>query len=232
MTSAADLFALQEIDLRRDARRAVIADAEARLGETDELVEAREAVGDAEAALERLKKRAKDLDTQLSDLDAKMRPLETRLYDGSVRNPKELSDMQKEVQILQKHRSELDDAGLAMIESQERAQKALAEAQEDARQAEAAWRDDQARINAAKSKAEAEMVSLDADRAMRTKGMDAGAIGLYENLRAKHQGRAVATVLRETCQGCRISLPSHMVQKMRAGATVQCNNCERILVAG
>jgi len=232
MTSAADLFALQEIDLRRDARRAVIADIEARLGETDELIEARESVGDAEAAVDRLKKRQRDLDNDLADLDAKMRPLETRLYDGSVRNPKELSDMQREFESLKKRRSELDDAGLAMIESNERAARALKEAQAEYAAAEAAWRKDQAQLNATKKASEAEMATLDADKANRTKGMDAGAIGLYENLRAKHQGRAVAVVLRDVCQGCRISLPSHMVQKMRAGATVQCTNCERILVAG
>jgi predicted nucleic acid-binding Zn-ribbon protein len=76
------------------------------------------------------------------------------------------------------------------------------------------------------------MTTLDADRTTRTKTMDAGAIGLYEKLRTAKQGRAVATVLRETCQGCRISLPSNLVQRMRAGATVQCVSCERILVAG
>ena len=156
MTSAADLFALQEIDLRRDAKRALIADVEARLGETDELIEAREAVGDAEAAFDRLRKRQKTLDDELADLDAKMRPLETRLYDGSVRNPKELSDMQKEFESLKKRRGELDDAALAMMESQERAQKAVDEAKADSKQAEAAWRKDQSQLAANKTAAEAE----------------------------------------------------------------------------
>jgi predicted nucleic acid-binding Zn-ribbon protein len=232
MTSAADLFALQEIDLRRDARRAVIADVESRMGETDELIEARESVGDAEAALERLKKRQRDLDNELTDLDAKIRPLETRLYDGSVRNPKELSDMQKEFESLKARRGVLDDSGLAMLESNERATKALREAEAEYKATEAAWRKDQAQLKATKETSEAEMARLNADREARVKGMDAGAIGLYENLRAKHQGRAVAVVLRDVCQGCRISLPSHMVQRMRAGATVQCTSCERILVAG
>jgi uncharacterized protein len=232
MTSAADLFALQEIDLRRDARRAVIADIEARLGETDDLIEARESVGDAEAALDRLKKRQRELDDELTDLDAKIRPLETRLYDGSVRNPKELSDMQKEFESLKKRRGTLDDAGLAMIESNERAARAFKEAQDEYKQAETAWRKEQAQLNATKTSSEAELANLNNERGMRTTGMDAGAIGLYENLRTKHQGRAVALVLRDVCQGCRISLPSHMVQRIRAGGTVQCTNCERILVAG
>ena len=232
MTSAADLYALQEIDLQRDARRALIADVEARLGETEELIEAREAVGDAQAAVERLRKRARDLDDELADLDAKMRPLETRLYNGSVRNPKELSDMQRELQNLKARRSKLDDDGLALIEAQERAQKTLVEAQTEAREAELRWRDGQEALRAQKKRAEAEMARLDGERELRLRTMDAPAIGLYESLRATKQGRAVTKVLRETCQGCRISLPSHLVQRMRAGATVQCVSCERILVAG
>ncbi len=47
-------FSPCKIDLRRDARRAIMADIDARLGETDELIEARESVEDAAAALERL----------------------------------------------------------------------------------------------------------------------------------------------------------------------------------
>src|SRR4051794_31979909 len=99
MTSAADLFALQEVDLRRDARRSIIADAELRSGESEQLAAAREAVTNAEGEVERLRQEQRDLENQMQDLDAKIGPLETRLYDGSVRNPKELSDMQKELDI-------------------------------------------------------------------------------------------------------------------------------------
>ena len=127
MTSAADLFALQEIDLRRDARRALIADVEARLGETDELIEARESVGDAEAALDRLKKRQRDLDNELTDLDAKMRPLETRLYDGSVKNPKELAQIQEEVSHLKGRIRSLEDSALDAMLLVEEAENALSE---------------------------------------------------------------------------------------------------------
>ena len=233
MTSAADLFALQEIDLRRDAKRALIADVEARLGETDELIEAREAVGDAQAGLDRLKKRQRDLDNELTDLDAKMRPLETRLYDGSVRNPKELSDMQKEFESLKKRRGELDDAcpgddGVAGARPEDgRRSAGRLQARRGARGAKTSRS-----LRRTRPLPRPTMIRLDADRESRTKNMDAGAIGLYEKLRTTHQGRAVALVLRDVCQGCRIVIPSHMVQRIRAGGTVQCNNCERILVAG
>ncbi len=123
MTSAADLFALQELDLRRDARRAVIADIEARLGETDELIEARDAVDDAEAGAQRLRRRQKELDTQMQDLDAKIAPIQKRLYDGSVRNPKELTDMQKELDHFKRERGKLDDQGLELLDSIERSRR-------------------------------------------------------------------------------------------------------------
>ena len=232
MTSAADLFALQEVDLKRDARHSIIADIEARLGITEELEAAREAVVGAEGLVEKLRQEQKDVDTQVTDLDAKIGPLETRLYDGSVRNPKELSDMQKELEIFKAQRSTLEDADLALIEQMDKAQKNLQGCKEDLEDAEAYWLAEQESLEANKSRAEAELVSLDADREARAKDMDLGAIGLYESLRKKKQGRAVARVERGICQGCRISLPSHIVQRMRAGATVQCVSCERILVAG
>jgi predicted nucleic acid-binding Zn-ribbon protein len=233
MTSASDLFALQEIDLRRDSRRAMIADIEARLGETPEVLAAREAVEGAEVNLKDLQAQQRRLEARLEDLDAKIRPLEARMYDGSVRNPKELTDMQKELTHLKAVRSELDDDGLEMIEAIEAATVLLARRRDDLKRAEAAWQSDQADLAEDKTDAEGEYASLESERTLRTSGMDRGMLGLYEALRLSKAGRAVARVERGTCQGCRITLPTHLVQRLRAGGLlVQCPSCERILVAG
>ena len=72
---------------------------------------------------------------------------------------------------------------------------------------------------------------LDAERGRWTDVIDAPTLGLYERLRSGRQGRAVARVERSICQGCRIGLPSHLVQRVRSGVVlVQCPSCERILV--
>src|SRR5688572_11468461 len=233
MTSAADLFALQEIDLLLDARRAIIADIDARLGETDELVEARESVEDAAAALERLQKRQREFDAQLQDLDAKIGPLEKKLYDGSVRNPKELTDLQKELDIFKANRGKLDDQGLQLIESLDSANRALSSAKQELAEIESDWKSSQTQLSADKIKNENDYAALDGQRDNRTEGMDKSALGLYEALRTKKQGRGVARVERGTCQGCRLSIPTYLTQSVRAGVTlVQCPSCERILVAG
>jgi predicted nucleic acid-binding Zn-ribbon protein len=233
MTSAAELFALQEIDLRRDARRAVIADIETRLGETPAVVAAREAVSDAETNLKELQTQQRRLEAKLQDLDAKMRPLEKKMYDGSVRNPKELTDMQKELNHFKAQRSDLDDEGLEMIEAIEAATSVLAQRKDALKRAEMEWQEDQRELTEDKGEAEGEYARLEQQRSAQTADMERGALGLYETLRAAKAGRAVARVERGTCQGCRITLPTHLVQRLRgADELVQCPSCERILVAG
>jgi predicted nucleic acid-binding Zn-ribbon protein len=231
MTSAADLLALQDIDLKRDSRRALLADIESRLGETEELIAARAAVAEAEAALEVLRRQQRDLDAQLQDLDAKIAPFETKLYGGSVRNPKELTDLQKEVDSLKARRGKLDDDGLNLLDAVENATNELAAQRAALEVAESNWRADQEAMNSDRERAQRESGVLDSERERWTTGMDKPSLQLYENLRIKRQGRAVARVERGTCQGCRIGLPTHLVQRVRTGAMlVQCPTCERILV--
>jgi uncharacterized protein len=233
MTSASDLYALQEIDLQRDARRAIVADIESRLGESDEVYEARETVADSVAALERLRKRQREAESQLQDLDARLKPVETKLYDGSVRNPKELTDLQRELDLMKERRAKLDEQALALIEGVETATKAVADGTAEAERLEAEWQADQDQLKASKAKTEAELGNLDGQREQRTMGMDAAALGLYTRLRGGKQGRAVSRVERGICQGCHVSLPTHLAQRLRVGRElVQCPRCERILVAG
>ena len=233
MTSASDLYALQEIDLQRDARRAIIADVESRLGESDEVYEARETIEDSVASLDRLRKRQRESEAQLQDLDAKIKPIETRLYDGSVRNPKELTDLQKELDSHKERRGKLDEQAIALMDSVESATRALEAARADLQQIEAQWQAGQEGLQATRAKTESELATLDGQRSQRTKGMDAAALGLYEQLRGNKQGRGVSRVERGICQGCRVTLPTHLTQRIRVGRElVQCPRCERILVAG
>ena len=129
MTSAADLFALQEIDLRRTLAGPS--------SPTSKHASARPTSWSRRARASRTLPRpssacrsaSASFDAQLQDLDAKIGPLEKKLYDGSVRNPKELTDLQKELDIFKANRGKLDDEGLQLIESLDAANRALSSAQ-------------------------------------------------------------------------------------------------------
>lgn len=233
MTSSADLFGLQEIDLARDSRRALIADIDSRLGESEDLIAAREMVQTAEAELEAARRRQREAVAESQDLDAKIAPLETKLYDGSIINAKDLTDLQKEVESLKARRGALDEEGLGVLETLEAATSALETARERLRELELRWKQDVQDLTATRERAQAEMARLDQERVARAEGMDRALLGLYDTLRPKKSGRAVARIERGTCQGCRLSLPTHIAQRARsASAVVQCPSCERILVAG
>jgi predicted nucleic acid-binding Zn-ribbon protein len=139
--------------------------------------------------------------------------------------------MQEDFELLKARRGKLDDEGLASIEAAEEANAALAAAREGLRRTEALWQAEQEELLADKARAEAEAARLLEEREKRAAGMEKGALGLYEKLRSLKQGRGVSRVERGACQGCRISLPTHIVQRVRAGnELVQCTSCERILV--
>src|SRR3954447_25101170 len=100
-----DLWKLQEIDSALDARRASLEDAEARLGDTEELLAARERTQELREAAPRARTEQKDIELEADELRSKIAPLETKLYGGSIRNPKELKDLQADIDQLKRHLS-------------------------------------------------------------------------------------------------------------------------------
>lgn len=230
MTSIAELYALQEFDLALEADRATLTDVESRLGEPEELVEARGTVAEREEALRAAGKEFKEREWNTDELQQKIEPLERRLYEGRIGNPKELEDLQQEVDSLKRRRSELEDQALEAMEGLEQAQQALAEGQrslqqitDDSAAEQEELRDRQASLNKA-------IGALEGRRTEQGASIDSGLLRLYDQLRSTRQGRAVAKVERGACQGCRISLPINLVQRARSGSdVVQCSSCERVL---
>jgi predicted nucleic acid-binding Zn-ribbon protein len=134
---------------------------------------------------------------------------------------------------LKERRGALDEQGLALMERSDDAAAALDRARKLAAELEEEWREDLEDLKATQERARKEMSRLDGERDLRTQGMDRALLSLYDALRPKKAGRPVARVERGACQGCRLSLPTHVVQRARsASAIIQCPSCERILVVG
>jgi predicted nucleic acid-binding Zn-ribbon protein len=231
MTTAAELFVLQEIDLAIDGAVARLTEVEAQLGETEELTEARQRVDRCGERLGPLQESQKGLDSEAEGVRAKAAAIENKLYGGAVRNPKELEDYQADLISLRGQLSKREDALLEVMLELEEAEADLREAQATLAEVEESWKAEQASLRQTRAKLREEIETLEAKRGRQADGMDAAALRLYQALRERRQGTAVAVVERGLCQGCRISLPMSVVQKARAGAgLVQCVSCERILL--
>ncbi len=230
MSRFSDLVRLQETDLALDSRRATIADGEARLGETQELSDLRARADELRAAARGAEASQKDVDLEADALRAKIAPAEQKLYSGSIKNPKELADLQADIDQLKRHLSAVEDRDLEAIAAVEAAQGDLRAAEAELEGLEAAWREEQAELRSRLETATAEIVTLEGERGEQAAAIDAELLARYDHVRRVHQGRGVAKLDRNLCLGCRISLPVSAVNRARAGnVLVQCPNCERIL---
>ena len=231
MTRISDLFDLQGTDLEIDSRHVAIADIESRLGESEEVEASAGTMKEREVEVEDLRKKLRRSEQEVEDLSGKIKPLEKKLYGGSVHIPKELASIEEDIHSLQARKRILEDRELDVMSQLEEAERALAAAKQEHDKLVADWDAEQRRLGQERDTLNAEIEEFEGKREAQRSRVDAKTLSFYDALRAKHQGRAVAKVERGTCGGCRISLPMSLLQKARSGSDliVQCSSCERIL---
>lgn len=230
MIRGRQLYELQEVDLEIEAKGEALARVESRLGE-------REALDEAHAALSRERERLAELETsqrlgegEVEDLRAKTALLEGKLYSGSVRNPKELTGLQEQVEHLKKRGRGQEDALLDIMTDVEAVQQRVNSKSRELERMEKSWREEQNSLSREQAELRAALATLEQRRKELIVRIDSASLELYHTLRVKRQGRAVAKVERGMCQGCRIVLPMTELQRARMGEEiVQCSSCERIL---
>lgn len=233
MSQVTEVVSLQAVDDEAAALRAALSDVERRLRGNEELDEARRQLAACDAILATAQKDQRRVDGQIEGLTTKITPEEKRLYDGSVKNPKELASIQHEVELLKKRRSEYEDELfeiLSRLESAERERKAAARTVADL---EALWEREQQEL-----KHEAKGLGDAIDRADRKRELqkvkvNPRALHIYEDVRRKRGGGAVARIQGGACGGCRITLPDALRRTaFSVDLLAQCPNCERILYIG
>jgi uncharacterized protein len=231
MTTAPDVLALQETDQALDRARARLTDVEAQMGESDGLITARQAVAERQELVTQLRSRLHDAEWSVDDAREKASEVEGKLYGGTIRNPKELADLDADLSSLKTQVAKREDTLLGLLVEIEEAEALLGAAQSALTQTETIWQRDQEAFLKEKSRLEPEIAALESRRRDQLPAIDSSSLRLYQLLRDRHRGQAVAGVERGMCQGCRITLPMSLLQKARSGVgLVQCVSCERILL--
>lgn len=227
---ARKLYELQEIDLEIDAKNEALALVVSRLGDSEALAEARVSLATEEERLVELERSQRDVEREVEDLRSKVALLEEKLYGGSVKNPKELASLQEQVEHLKRKRRGQEDKVLDIMTEVEAMQKNVSLKSREVARIDEDWRAEQATLSGEQAELNAALADLDQKRKDLISRIDAASLELYQGLRRKRQGRAVAKVEQGMCQGCRIVLPLNVLQRARIGQElVQCSSCERIL---
>jgi len=230
MSTASQLHDLQELDLEVERKRQALAQVEDRLGENEALVAARDAADRARKELAELEHTQKEAEWETDRLSERIAQEEKKLYEGSVKNPKELVGLQKEVDLIKEQQRQKEDVLLAVMIDVDAARETANATSQDLEEAESAWNREQEQLHQEKCALEEQIAALVARREELARQIDQSSLGMYESLRLAKHGRAVARIEQGTCTGCRISLPMSDQQRARmAQDLVTCSNCGRIL---
>lgn len=233
MSQVTELVALQAVDDEAAALQAAVADVERQLRGNAELDAARRELATAEAELTEVQRQQRRIDGEIEGLTAKIEPEEKRLYDGSVKNPKELGNIQHEIDLLKERRSQFEDELLDVLARLETAERSRATAAKAVIKLEAGWEHQQQELRHELRRLSDSLALTERRRQVQQGKVGARALSVYEAVRKKRGGGAVARIQGGACGGCRIAIPDALRRRAFSSELLaQCPNCERILYIG
>ncbi|MHB1130796.1 MAG: zinc ribbon domain-containing protein [Chloroflexota bacterium] len=224
------LFRLQQVDLVLDDIAHQLQEVEAQLGESPELLAAREAQEGGAAARLSAEAELREREFQVARTEAKLKEVNASLYSGKTRPTKELSGLQKEAEVLAQQKSRAEDLVLALFDEVERLQAEAHRLDEAREAAETLWREQQQTLRGRRDALLAEQAQRQAAREALAKIADPAQLPIYQALRKQKGGRAVVKVEQSLCGGCRIGMAMQQIQRARTNpALTFCASCGRIV---
>ena len=138
MSTAQQLYRLQEVELEIEAKEQSVQKMTEQLGESPELVKVRADLAAAQQHHEDLKKQQHTLEWEDDDLTNKLKTAGEELYSGRIKNSKELSNLQHEIGTFKSKRGQIDEKILILMDQIDASTKKLADLGEQFKKTEAA----------------------------------------------------------------------------------------------
>ena len=228
MSVAKQLYQLQEVELEIESDERALAKIASQLGESQAVAKARTELNSAQQHLEELRRQQHSAEWEIENLESKLSTVDEKLYSGRIRNPKELADLQHEVNGLKARRGQLEDKALEIMDRVELSTASVATLSNKLTTLEAEWHSQQQQLSTDMEQLKTAVAELKHKRQLLSAKIDPQIIEFYNALK-KQKGQAVAKVEQGVCRGCRISLPTTELQQARGDSLVQCSSCGRIL---
>ena len=173
----------------------------------------------------------KDNELKLASIEAKVKQNKQRLYQGTVTNAKELSNIEKEIASLGRQRSDLDGRILELMDTADALRVEM-----DAAEAEANQADRQSATAVTEFRTKYDSLSEELEILTRRRAdsvacvEDTAMLKKYEELSAKLGGVGIAKIANLNCGGCNMTLPTMLIKNTKDLGEMQvCENCGRIL---
>lgn len=190
----------------------------------EELIDTRTRIKDAEREIARAEQDVETVRTRIGR--------DQKALDAGTVSPKQLQDLQHELESLARRQAELEDVELELMERMEgigaglsSAEEQMESARRESDEAAAAWDRRQDEIAA-------ETVDLQTRRAEIVAGLPPDLLALYERIRQR-SGQGAALLRQGRCGACQLMLSSTDLDRVRGAApdeVVRCEECGAIMV--
>jgi len=181
-----------------------------------------------------------DLGREQSKLEAdidlvrtRMQRDQQRLDAGQVSSPRELENLQSEIESLKRRQSDLEDEELEIMEKREVVQTRLQELRDEREQTATTLSETEQRRDTAFAEIDADHDKTTQQRSELAGTLPDDLLALYEKVRDAHGGVGAARLYQRRCEGCRIELNATDIGRFRSAgpdAVLRCEECGRILV--
>jgi predicted nucleic acid-binding Zn-ribbon protein len=180
------------------------------------------------AALGETEKQRQEKDRILQEESKKA--ADRRMRMNRIKNSKELSALQREIDLIKQSNSEREEELIKLMEDAERARALIQTKQEEAAALQADWERSQGELNAQLTGIDQAVTEAVARRQAIAAKLAKDLISRYEMIFSRRGGTAVVEVTGGICQGCYMNIPPQLWNEIIRNDRVHfCSSCQRIL---
>ena len=234
MRTVRELYDLQLLDWEIQQLEEELSEVQSRIADDTKRVQAHRRLSALETKLGELGPAIRQSERAIEVIEARITNLDTRMYDGSVTNPREFEALQEERANQVRNRGEEEDRLLEFMVETEETEELRDRAKSVFEQIDEERSSELDTLEARRDELTSELPGLQAQRQEMSTEYPPNIMAVYETVRRTRGGQGAALVdQRGMCQGCRLTIPNAELSRARSSeGIVQCGSCTRILIYG
>jgi len=230
MSTTFHLYRLQEIDSQIDKVQRRLDEIQKILDDNSELKRTKATLASHEAAHGKTEKTLRKAEDEVKKQRIKIEQTEAMLYGGSVKNPKEVQDLQNKSESLKRYLLVLEDTQIEAMLAHDEQTELLAAAQKALDLLRAKLIQQNSQLAGEQSGLNNDKDRLLQERSAALSILEEDHLKLYNKLRKSKRGIAIASVKDGGCSACGATLTLSTQQKSRSASEMAyCPSCKRIL---
>lgn len=233
MSESLNLFRLQKLDTEIDQIRLRLKEIEQSLSDDRRLKLANKRTEKAQESLKTARMALNQIEDKVEALRIKRKTNQTLLFSGKIKNPKELQDLQMESEALKRYINQLEDEQLEAMITYEAAEDESKASEDNLKQVTGLLIQENAALMGEQTKLKDTLSRLMREKEAVQQAISPSNQALYDQLRERKRGAAVATVSDGGCGICGQAMTPADLQAVRSSSgLVFCASCGRILYEG